>query len=413
MSDFKRKFSFPHWDGYVDDDIFYRLISNSTPEYRAEIRDIYFGGNYHYEYRGHKRTYGEIMGVASNPTKVDNLFRIQDTLGIPISLTLNTMTMGNEIASDIEVVAGLVQYIKTFYDRGLRITTISAVHLMRTGVLQNEFPEMHWKNTVNHLVKNTQEVHDYAALGYNTILLDRSLNRDLTTLKEIRVESKKLGIETSLLATEGCMPSCPFKKEHDDWQSDLQQSPTNYWETFAITCASWRDQGDDGNLPRHGTDISLATKELVDEFMANVDVLKFSGRLGAGGNVDPNGRMCWSGISPIFEYADSFEEIYDKNLAPFINTRFLPQGWTNLKQTQQHNDEDISSIWNTKKGRGLSKILSNCKNRCWDCHACEKVFGVGSFNSILEQRISYMAPAFLLPANTADPTDVTWPTKPS
>ena len=322
------------------------------------------------------------MGVASNPTKVDNLFRIQDTLGIPISLTLNTMTMGNEIASDSEVVAGLVQYIKTFYDRGLRITTISAVHLMRTGVLQNEFPEMHWKNTVNHLVKNTQEVYDYAALGYNTILLDRSLNRDLTTLKEIRVESKKLGIETSLLASEGCMPSCPFKKEHDDWQSDLQQSPTNYWETFSTTCSTWHKKT--GKLPRHGIDISLATKELVDEFMANVDVLKFSGRIGAGGNVDPNGRMCWSGIGPLFEYADSFEEIYDKNLAPFINARFVPQGWTNYRTTMQLDTSTMDNIWLTKKGQGLSKILSNCKNRCWDCHACEKVFGVEPFNSILE-----------------------------
>jgi len=399
MSKFHKKFSFPHWDGFADDDIFYRLYKNAAPEFCAEVRDIYFGGNYHYEWKGMQRTYGEVMGVAANPAKVDNLFRIQDEIGIPISLTLNTMSMGNEIGSDRKVIDGLVDYIKTFYDRGLRITTISAVHLMRTGILQHEFPEMHWKNTVNHLVRSTQEVYDFASLGYNTILLDRSLNRDLETLKETYTESRKLGLETSLLASEGCMPSCPFKKEHDDWQSDLQQSPMNYWETFPTTCATWHLKT--GKLPRLGTDISLATRDLVDVFMGNVDVLKFSGRIGVGGNIDPDGRMCWSGVAGqvdtdpdgrgfkpaaggLFEYADSFEEIYDRNLAPFINTRFNPQGWTSAKVRLQVDTSTMNNIWLTPKGKGLSKILSTCQNRCWDCHACENVFGVERFNSVLE-----------------------------
>ena len=108
--------------------------------------------------------------------------------------------------------------------------------------------------------------------------------------------------------------------------------------------------------------------------------------------------MCWSGIekgnrkidlesgelTDAFEYADSFQEIYDKGLAPYLVDRWAPQGWTNLEQTQQHSAEDITSIWNTKKGQGLSKILSKCKNRCWDCHACEKVFDMEPFNSALE-----------------------------
>ena len=178
------------------------------------------------------------------------------------------------------------------------------------------------------------------------------------------------------------MPSCPFKKEHDDWQSDLQQSSTNYWQTFQNTCATWHQKT--GKLPRHGTDISLATKPLVDEFMNNVDVLKFSGRIGVGGKIDPDGRMCWVGVGRQFECADSFEEIYDKNLAPFINTRFAPQGWANAQKKMQLDTSKIDSIWLTKKGQGLSKILSTCRNKCWDCHACENVFEVERFNSVLE-----------------------------
>ena len=391
MNKFHKRFSLPHWDGYVDDNIFYRLIKNSAPEFKAEIRDIYFGGDYHYVYKGMQKTYGEIMGATASPVKVNNLFRIQDELGIPISLTLNSMSMGKEIGSDNQVINGLIEYIKSFYDRGLRICTISATHLMRTERLQEAFPEMHWKNTVNHLVKTTQEVYDYVALGYNTILLDRSLNRDINTLKEVYVETKKLGVETSLLASEACMPSCPFKGEHDDWQSELQKTSMNYWQTFSTTCAMWNEKTKP--LPRIGTNISMATTELADLFFDNVDVLKFSGRLGSRGNVDPNGRMCWVGVERpdfykedtdnTFEYANSFTEIYERNLAPFINDRWVPQGWTNLPDPQQHTTDKLGTIWVTDKGKKLSKVLSTCKNKCWDCHLCEKTFEVEEFNSVL------------------------------
>jgi hypothetical protein len=268
---------------------------------------------------------------------------------------------------------------------------------MRLGVLQDAFPEMRWKNTVNHMVKSTQELYDYSALGYTTILLDRSLNRDVDLLKEMCNEAKKIGVETSLLASESCMPSCPFKEEHDNWQASLYKSASSYWQTFTNTCTHWRTPNTE-QLPRLGTNISMATKELVDVFMDNVDVIKFSGRLGSRANIDPEGRMCWVGMEKgknkitlaneimfnTFEYTDSFAEIYDKGLAPYLVDRWSPQGWTNLSHTQQHAEQDIESIWLTKKGKSLSKVLSTCKNMCWNCHACEKVFGVESFDSVLE-----------------------------
>jgi len=337
------------------------------------------------------------MGVMPSPAQLDNLFEIQDEFGTEISLTLNTLDMGKELASDPSVINQMLEFIRGYYARGLRVCTISSTHLMRTGALQEAFPDMNWKNTVNHLVKSTQEVYDYAALGYTTILLDRSLNRDIDLLKEIRQETKKLKVETSLLASESCMPSCPFKQEHDLWQAPLQQSESNYWQTFPTTCSHWRTPHTE-QLPRLGINISMATKEIVDDFSENVDVFKFSGRLGQSQIVDPDGRMCWSGIEKgnrridlesgklfdAFEYADSFQEIYEKSLSPYLVDRWAPQGWTNLEQTQQHTAEDISSIWNTKKGQGLSKVLSTCKNKCWSCHACEKVFGINPFNSTLE-----------------------------
>jgi hypothetical protein len=32
----------------------------------------------------------------------------------------------------------------------------------------------------------------------------------------------------------------------------------------------------------------------------------------------------------------------------------------------------------------LSKVLTNCQNQCYDCHACEKVFGQPNMDTLLE-----------------------------
>jgi hypothetical protein len=96
---------------------------------------------------------------------------------------------------------------------------------MRLGILQKCFPEMKWKNTVNHQVSSAQQVLDYIYLGYDIIQLDRSLNRNMDELKRIKevVENYKSrnsnnNVKTSMLVWENCLPSCPFKREHDDLQ---------------------------------------------------------------------------------------------------------------------------------------------------------------------------------------------------
>ena len=394
MSNFHKHFSIPHWDAHPNDDGFYKTFAASSKEYKKEIRDIYFGVEYEYSHLREVKRYGETMGVSATDGQVENLLRIQREFGVECSMTINSLNIPVEIAADPMVREGFLSFIQGYYDKGVRSCTMSNTHLMRSGVLQQRFPEMRWKNTVNQQVQTTQGLYDFAALGYNTICFDRALNRDIETLKEIYREAKKLNIEVSLLASEGCMPTCPFKVEHDSWQESLQKSPSNYWQTFNNTCSGWRARAE-AQLPRLGTDISMATEELVDEWMKYTDVLKFSGRMSPKNGRD-DGRMCWvsngrkiSGnkgeeISvQEFEFADSFKEIYDKKLAPYIIDRWA-MGYTFTEEKNQTLPEDLDLIWATKKGKSLSKILSTCQNRCWDCHACEKVFGVEPFNSTLD-----------------------------
>ena len=101
---------------------------------------------------------------------------------------------------------------------------------MRLGVLQETFPEMDWKNTVNHGIRTTQQFIDYANLGYTTVQLDRDFNRNRSELRKVKKEADRLGIKTCLLVFESCLPECPFKTEHDCWQSgELAGTGHSYW----------------------------------------------------------------------------------------------------------------------------------------------------------------------------------------
>ena len=43
-----------------------------------------------------------------------------------------------------------------------------------------------------------------------------------------------------------------------------------------------------------------------------------------------------------------------------------------------------TSVWGQKKAAALNKTLLTCKNQCYDCHACERVFGYEDFDTLLE-----------------------------
>jgi hypothetical protein len=409
----KKRFSLPHQErpltlhSAVDSEVFdksmYQTVAMATPKFREEIADIYFGHSFKYNYNGRAVRYGEVMGVEASDGQLDYLFKIQDDFGVPISLTINSLDSHPELILDKEVRDNFISYLRSFYDRGLRICTISNTHLMSTGLLQIEFPEMHWKNTVNHLVRTAQEVVDFAALGYNTILLDRSLNRNFDELKQIKKVADIKGVKTSLLMSEGCMPSCPFKTEHDLAQAELQQMPQfNYWASMGdLSCNRWRLNGIP--MPRSGTDIVAPTKEIFDQLLQYVDVFKYSSRISRvqPGHQDPVKSMyTWEVMGPPGTPAlqcESFSEIYENNLIPFNVWKPAPlsfihgiRGAANFTKNNEsvYNDvvskHPLTELWLSKKGESLAKVLTTCKNQCWDCHACERVFGHPDIDTLLD-----------------------------
>lgn len=402
---------------------FARLVCASSKKFQDEIADVYFGRAFRYNFNGADRRYGDVMGKEASDAQVKDLLDMQEKTGVPISLTINEMNFMPEISGNKNVRNEFVKFVKSFYEAGVRICTISDVHLMTTGVLQEAMPDMHWKNTVNHIVRTAQEVVDYASIGYNTILIDRSLNRDADELRRVKAVADKIGVKLSLLASEGCMPSCPYKKEHDSVQPYTQNgyNPTlnpelrSYWGIYGdLSCNRWRfsnmtrkegvEVEDEALMPRQGTDIVALDKETLDVYLDNTHVLKFSGRLSNQQNIRPGEQFFWgsnigkkqltTGEAALDNQiiVGSFSEVYERNLFPFHTWRPMsayPGETTTLESVLEQAESRLTarratSVWGQKKAVALNKTLLTCKNQCYACHACERVFGYEDFDTLLE-----------------------------
>ena len=268
---------------------------------------------------------------------------------------------------------------------------------------------MRWKNTVNHRVADAQQVMNFIFCGYDTILLDRSISRNLNELKKIRKAvdyyNKKYKpakkILTSLLIQEGCLYSCPFKKEHD---SIGEYISGEYFNTLSkLTCDNWRFKEPFGKLPRNAIDLVASDKETFHEFSGLNDIFKYSGRF----SVFPfppgdtkNKRACW-----LFEHQKKYrfdyapfgpnDTIYANNMTDVINDNIMPLhwwnfGWVDTKivkgdyKSRLKMLKEMPNFWKTEKGQRLEKILKNCRSQCWNCHECEKAFDTPQFDSALQ-----------------------------
>ena len=388
---YNNKFSIPHYDSTQDDDWYLRAFENSSEQYKKEVYDIYFGATFSYL----DIAFGNTMGVNASAGQYKNLLKIQEKYNIPISLTLNEMNRPMELLRP-DAIKEFVSYVKKYYDDGVRSCTISHTHLMRTGALQEACPDMDWKNTVNHGVKSTQEFIDYAKLGYTTVQLDRNYNRNRTELKRTKKEADRLGVKTCLLIKEDCMPECPFKTEHDCWQSGpaLRDSGMSYWDAVSFTCTQWRalNSEKDSHVinPRTGTDIICHSNKDWEEFSSLVNIFKKSGRLiSSPGWAKEKLEYYFETGNPqhkIFA-VDSFKEVYENNLAPihmWFSFAYIKKNFETINNIDDIKKGLSNHFWNEKESISLSKLLKNCKNQCYKCHRCDEVFGTGEIESCLE-----------------------------
>lgn len=401
--DLTKRFSLPHFDDWRHPSLYYEAMTHSSQRFRDEICDIYFGRIFRHKYREqeiyddhakqHEVVYGNVMGVEASDQQVTSLLRLQQEFGLEISLTVNQLNIPVEIfySRNDRVVIAFVRWLQDFYDRGVRSCTLANGHMMRAGVLQNAFPEMKWKNTVNQHVSSAQQVLDYLYLGYNVIQLDRSLNRNVDELKRIKdavegFKSKypKTHVKTCLLVTEGCMPFCPFKREHDDLQIHHRKVAYRDSRVATLSCARWLGVLGSCTVPRSGTNCYWTSADTFREYAELVDVFKHSGRLRTDVPGEDSGRVRF-GWSTGNHAVNSFSEILENGLEPvhiwLLGAGVFPDGDTDLGSVREALKD---SPFMTPEARMLEQKLKNCRSQCYKCHLCERTFGLPDFDSLIE-----------------------------
>ncbi len=407
MVSYDKRFSIAHFDKFHGEyaSAFYKMMKNADASYIKSIHDVYFGKFFYYEYHGQQKRCGNPMGVEASDEQIDYLFKLQEELGIEISLTFNTIEVPHEVIYDYDVRSKFVEWIGSYYDRGLRSCTMSSTHIMRTGELQKRCPDMRWKSTVNQICADAQQLIDFAYLGYNTILLDRSLNRNIKELRRVREAQNYLNSKnpdkkllTSLLVAESCVYSCPFKKEHDSVGEVI--GPEYFKGIANLTCNGWRGSKNFAQLPRSGIDLVASSVDVFNKYAELTDIFKISGRLTSPTfppDIIDNMKAVWfydndekfkQVISQVGHtvYADNFDDIIANNLLPIH--AWIP-GWIDQRHTTvdyKESYKEYKGIWVSEKGKRLEKILTTCRNQCWDCHECERTFGTEDIDSALQLR---------------------------
>ncbi len=279
---FEKRFSIPHYDseGSFTRD-FYTLIKNSSDEYRSEISDIYFGA----QFRGKRLRsdqwikYGNAMGVyITDDNHIDDLFKIQDELNVPISLTLNPIVQPPDLMGENQMMHLFLNWLGEYYERGLRRCTLSFVHLMATGMLQKRFPEMVWKSSVFQNVDTPQQFIDMAHCGYNVIQLGRNVNRNTDLLPEFKRLAEKYNVKTSMTVTDNYLPNSPFRPEHDSWHEQFENNHSSYWGAWGLISSTRWTTDDTVNLPRLNNNLVWMSSKTLEYYFDHVDIFKYTGR---------------------------------------------------------------------------------------------------------------------------------------
>jgi len=397
-----KRFSVAHFDSWNDDELYYNAIKNSSHQFKNELYDIYFGKIFKYNYeeketydeqsKKHEVVYGNVMGVEASDKQVDNLFNVQNEFGVEISLTLNQLNIPVEIfySRNNRVVGAFLDWLQNYYDRGLRSCTLANNHMMRAGFLQQRFPDMKWKNTVNQQVSTAQQVIDYMYLGFNVIQLDRSLNRNMDELKKIKeavenYKSKNPGkpVKTCMLVMEDCMPSCPYKRAHDDLQ--IYYNKINYWDNLgALACGKWKNHFGSAIIPRVGTNCFWIHTHVFWEYSELVDIFKFSGRLNdqTPGSASPNRQFGWFAGNRAVQ---SFSTILENELEPIRSWILGCDNFARFKTDIAYIKDSLKDrILLNDKFSILENRLKNCKSQCYNCHLCEKTYGLQQFDSLIQ-----------------------------
>lgn len=132
------------------------------------------------------------------------------------ALIINSSWMPLEAYTD-EYLKPLLSGINALYKRGLKKIILKNNYYMNTGVFKEYFPNLCIESSINAMLDSTDKVAQAIDLfGYDSVVLDRSFNRNWAEYRKVTDMLRRRGIKSKTLVNEGCLHSCPFKQDHDN-----------------------------------------------------------------------------------------------------------------------------------------------------------------------------------------------------
>lgn len=320
-----RKFSIPYTSGMLD----------ALEELDIEsISDVYFSDN----------KFGSARSLFGSQEMFDELYAVRDKYGIKLHYLVNPSLYSNEFYGQV---FDLIEHVKNI---DVDMITLNNSYLLRSNIIkdfQQHKPDIVLKNSVNNLVRTLKDfIFMHEVLHLTHIIVDRSLNRDLDTLKKMSAYAKQHDIKITMLVNEGCIVDCKWKQWDDLIISQVKFQDKRDLTTQVHTklgCVSYFNEN-----PAEWLKTAFTFPNDLSKFDGLVDVIKLAGR---GIPVTQ-----WKNV--ISAYQRSSGNI---RLGDILSTN----GNTRLSMALIN---DIAEL-------GFNQITNNCKTVCGtECNHCDKIY---------------------------------------
>jgi hypothetical protein len=166
------------------------------------------------------------VGIA--PSSSAEIIRLLRKLpGLPKYALLNSRFFAPTQVLDENHVQAIISKLKTFYQAGCLDGIVFVDHYLLQALSDRESSlcaQLEAVPGANCLLDSLPRIFQHLELIAQTafklpgkLVLDRTLNRNLSSLREISNECSPLWpqMRLGLLANEGCLPHCPYKLTHD------------------------------------------------------------------------------------------------------------------------------------------------------------------------------------------------------
>ena len=298
------------------------------------ISDVYFSDN----------KFGSARSLFGSQEMFDELYAVRDRYGIKLHYLVNPSLYSNEFYGQV---FDLIEHVKNI---DVDMITLNNSYLLRSNIIkdfQQHKPDIVLKNSVNNLVRTLKDfIFMHEVLHLTHIIVDRSLNRDLDTLKKMSAYAKQHDIKITMLVNEGCIVDCKWKQWDDLIISQVKFQDKRDLTTQVHTklgCVSYFNEN-----PAEWLKTAFTFPNDLSKFDGLVDVIKLAGR---GIPVTQ-----WKNV--ISAYQRSSGNI---RLGDILSTN----GNTRLSMALIN---DIAEL-------GFNQITNNCKTVCGtECNHCDKIY---------------------------------------